>query len=86
MTDHERIVLLELKLKQLKKDQIMTLDDGDKAEIKEFAREIVKEVLLEHVDSCPYGKRMTKLIAMCIGVGIGAGVGTSVISKLLMAL
>lgn len=55
----------------------MALSDGDKAEIKEMAREIVKEVLMEHVQMCPHGQNLNviraKFIGMCLGVGVGSG-------------
>lgn len=66
----------------------MSLDDGDKAEIKEFAREIVKEVLILHTASCPYGSMLSRgkswFIGICVGVGIGAGVGTGGIISMVL--
>jgi len=53
------------------------LNDGDKAECKEIAREIIKEVLLEHVISCPHGRTILAskmlLIGMCVGSGLASG-------------
>lgn len=66
----------------------MALTEGDKAECKEIAREIIKEVLLNHVAACPHGlflmKKRAALIGMCIGVGIGSGVGSTGIAMLLI--
>ncbi len=53
------------------------LNDGDKAECKEIAREINREVLAAHIASCPYGKTIfgTKmlLVGLCIGNGLLGG-------------
>jgi len=55
----------------------MALSSGDKAECKEIAREIIKEVLLEHIESCPHGKIILAskmlLIGACIGSGLASG-------------
>lgn len=55
----------------------MALTDGDRAEIKEMAREIVKEVLTEHVQACPHGQSFALLrarfVGICLGVGVGSG-------------
>ena len=55
----------------------MALTDGDKAECKEIARVIVKEVLTEHIGACPFGKRQIRdralLVGTCIGSGLGSG-------------
>ena len=55
----------------------MSLTDGDKAECKEIAREIIAEVLTVHVSSCPHGIQLVKdraiLIGACIGSGLGSG-------------
>lgn len=57
----------------------MTMTEGDKAECKEIAREINKEVLKEHIASCPHGKAMLKnkmfLTGCIIGASIGGGIG-----------
>ena len=57
----------------------MTLSDGDKAICMEIAREITKEVLVEHISSCPHGKSFIKsklLIVGCVvGVSLGGGIG-----------
>lgn len=55
----------------------MALTDGDKAECKEIAREIVKEVLAEHILSCPHGRSLSAskmfMIGLCIGSGFAGG-------------
>ena len=55
----------------------MSLTDGDKAECKEIAREIVKEVLKEHIGSCPFGQKQIRdralLVGACLGSGLGGG-------------
>jgi len=55
----------------------MALSESDKAECREIAREIVKEVLIEHIKSCPHGQFLMRsrmlLIGLCIGSGIGGG-------------
>jgi hypothetical protein len=55
----------------------MVLDDGDKAIMMEISRTIVKEVLTEHVQVCPFGRRQLRdralLIGACVGSGIGGG-------------
>jgi len=59
---------------------------GEKAEIKEIAREIVKEVLLEHVASCPHGITMLKMRWMVAGIIVaaaGSSAGTAALLKVL---
>ena len=55
------------------------LDDGDKAICMEIAREINKEVLLEHIASCPHGKAIVKnkmfLVGLTVGISLVGGVG-----------
>jgi len=66
----------------------MALTDGDKAECKEIAREIVKEVLIEHVASCPHGRTILAskmfLTGMCVGSGFAGGGLALGLAKLLM--
>jgi len=62
----------------------MALTDGDKAECKEIARQIVQEVLIQHIAACPYGKSLLAfkwmLIGSCVGSGIaGGGVGAALV-------
>lgn len=52
----------------------MALTDGDKAECKEIAREIIREVLEIHVQTCPHGRYITKLMFVSIGIALGSGV------------
>lgn len=54
-------------------DGMQMLDNGDKAVCMQIAREIVKEVLTEHVAMCPHGKKITAFKAILIGVAIGSG-------------
>jgi len=55
----------------------MALTEGDKAECKEIARVIVKEVLVEHIASCPHGKTLLAskmfLFGICVGSGFAGG-------------
>ena len=55
----------------------MGLSEGEKAECKEIAREIVKEVLVIHIESCPHGKSILAskmlLVGMCVGSGLASG-------------
>jgi len=51
----------------------MALSDGDKAECKEIAREIIKEVLREHIQSCPHGKTLLASKMLLIGACMGSG-------------
>jgi len=55
----------------------MVLNDGDKAEFKEIAREIIKEVLIEHIASCPHGRTILVskmfLTGICVGSGFAGG-------------
>lgn len=55
----------------------MALSEGDKAECKELAREIVKEALVEHMKACPHGQSLNvlkaKIFGVCIGVGLASG-------------
>lgn len=55
----------------------MTLTNQDRAECREIAREIVKEVLDEynetHIATCPYGRSLLKLTFISIGIALGGG-------------
>jgi len=55
----------------------MALSAGDIASCKEIAREIVKEVLVEHIASCPHGRTLLAskmfLTGMCVGSGFAGG-------------
>ena len=65
----------------------MALSAGDIAECKEIAREIIKEVLIEHIKGCPYGMLIQRgkafLIGICIGSGCAGGGLALAISQLL---
>ena len=57
------------------------MEKGDEAICREIARVIVKEVLLEHIDSCPHGIKMGKFCWMLIGAGGFGGFGLSEIIR-----
>jgi len=65
----------------------MALSEGDIAECKEIAREIIKEVLIEHIASCPHGKAILAskmlLIGMCVGSGFASGSVVLALAKLI---
>jgi phosphoribosylformylglycinamidine (FGAM) synthase-like amidotransferase family enzyme len=70
----------------------MGFSSGDKAECKEIAREIVKEVLLEHIKSCPHGKTIFAtrfiVIGICFGTAIASFAGSTVaitVAKMLLS-
>lgn len=60
------------------------MSDGDKAECKEIAREIIREVMVEHVAACPHGQRLSKILFAAFGIGVGSGVGSSGIALALL--
>lgn len=51
----------------------MSLTEGDKNTCREIAREIVKEVLIEHTKSCPHGMAFARSKAFLIGACVGSG-------------
>jgi len=51
----------------------MALSHGDIAECKEIARIIVKEVIKEHINSCPHGQAMKTRWFLMIGLALGSG-------------
>jgi len=62
------------------------LDNGDKNTCKELAREIVAEVLQLHIQSCPHGRSILKMMCVSIGIAIGSGLASGgVIVALLKA-
>ena len=69
----------------------MAMTQQDKIECKEIAREIIKEVILEHVSTCPHHQAFlvskARLVGLITGViaasGISSGAVTTVILKLL---
>lgn len=68
------------------------LSKDEKEWVKLIAREIafqaVKEATLEHIDSCPHGKRFSIFRGLLIGVAIGCtlsgGAGGYVLAKMLL--
>ena len=52
----------------------MALTNGDKAVCQQIAREIVKEVLADHIKLCPYGRSLLKFICVAIGIALGSGI------------
>lgn len=54
----------------------MTLSNGDKDTCKEIAREIIKEVLVEHIKSCPHGRSILKFTCISIGIALGSGIAS----------
>ena len=62
----------------------MSLSEGDKAECKEIAREIVKETLVVHINSCPHGIKMGKIWMLVVGACLGSGAGGGGIVAVLM--
>ena len=61
----------------------MALSEGDKAEYKEIAREIVQEVLKIHVQICPHGRTMFRMFWASVGIAVGSGVASG---SLIMAI
>jgi hypothetical protein len=64
----------------------MALTHGDKAECKEIARVIVKEVITEHIKSCPHGKAMLANKWLVIGIGLVSGLGSGGLVAVLMRM
>lgn len=66
------------------------LNDGDIASCKEIARAIVKEVLIEHIASCPHGRTLLAskmfLIGICIGSGVAGGSAALGLARLIIGL
>ena len=67
------------------------LTEGDKAMCAEIAREIVKEVLKEHIASCPHGMTLLKSKSFIIGCIFASGIcgglgGGGLVAILLKAL
>jgi hypothetical protein len=56
------------------------MTDADKNDCKEIARMIVREVMVEHIASCPHGQGVNvfkaKVYGLAIGIGIASGLGT----------
>ena len=61
-------------------------------EIREVARLIVKEVLIEHIASCPHGKSLLAskwmMVGLCFGTSVASFAGSSFavgLTKVIMA-
>jgi hypothetical protein len=52
------------------------MSPGDKAICQEHAREIIKEVIKEHIQSCPHGRSLLKFACISIGIAIGSGIAS----------
>ncbi len=66
----------------------MALSDGDKAEYKEMARVIVKEVLAEHIANCPhhlaYLISRARLVGLTVGIIVASGVSSGTAVAIIM--
>ncbi len=62
------------------------LSDSDKALYREMARQIVREVLLEHIAACPYGKSLLIARWFIVGALLGSGVLSGSVVVTLMKL
>ena len=51
----------------------MPLSEGDKNTCRELAREIIREVMTEHIASCPHGRLVRASKFLLIGLLIGSG-------------
>jgi hypothetical protein len=52
------------------------MNPGDKAICQEIAREIIKEVLVEHVQSCPHGRSLLRYTCISLGIAVGSGLAS----------
>lgn len=59
------------------------LNEGDKAECKDIARLIVKEVILEHIQSCPIGRSLAVSKAFLSGCVFIAGCGGGAVGAII---
>lgn len=64
----------------------MAIKDELNAEYREMARIIVKEVLKEHIDSCPHGKALLSYRYMAVGICIGTSLASFTGSSLAIGL
>lgn len=72
----------------------MTLSEDDKDWVKlmstEVVREVLKEVIREHIASCPYGKFLSAskwfVIGLIVGPGIVGGGAGFAVAKLLAGM
>jgi hypothetical protein len=51
----------------------MALSEGEKAVCREIAREIITDVLEQHILSCPWGGKVIRFKWLFVGVLIGSG-------------
>jgi hypothetical protein len=72
------------------RNKTMALSEDEKNTIREIAREIGAEILVQHVNSCPHGKELAKskawVLGLCVGSGIAGGATVMGISRLLVGL
>ena len=64
----------------------MALTEGDKAECKEIARQIIQEVLTVHIQICPHGKTILTSKWLLIGVLVGSGASGGTLALAIMKL
>lgn len=51
------------------------LDEGDKAICAEIAGEVTEKVLQKHIESCPHGIKLGKMLMLIIGTAVGSAAG-----------
>jgi len=58
-----------------------------RAFIQEVVREVTPEILRQHVESCPWGRRLMRVFWVGVGIGVGTGMlgGVSVAQILIKA-
>ena len=63
---------------------------GEKAEYKEIARVIIKEVILEHIGTCPHHAAFevskARVLGIMIGVIFASGVTSSTVAAIIFKL
>ena len=68
----------------------MAMTEGDKAICRDIAREIIQQVLKEHIASCPHGRVIYAskwlLTGMCAGSGLAGGGLATIVIKLFAGL
>lgn len=64
----------------------MALTEGDKAECKEIAREIIKEVLVYHIENCPHHNAFMIMKAKTFGIIIGCIFASGITSSTVAAI
>ena len=66
----------------------MSLTAQDKIECKEIAREIVQEVLRDHVNTCPHHTAFlltkARIVGVIFGVIIASGITSSAMAAIIM--